>query len=191
MKFFSKIFNKNKLPKAVNHPVVYAFTIEGVDYYQFEDFSNIPALRGLKTMVFYEEIRMKCTMEYLKMHTDAIENILSKTKIDVFEIKKLNDQMKQRLNMAVDTDLVYKLASVVFFDKNENIEEYDFAYNKKKIDLFKQHPSFFLLKPLQELLPVLKDIGENLLKYSKVVTQLNKIHLDVLSSNLPVSKIPT
>ena len=190
MTFLKRLFKNNKLP-VTKHPVKLAFIIDGVDYYQFEDFNNIPAMRGLKTMVFYEEVRMKCTPEYLNLHCQAIDEILGKDKIDIFNIKKLNDQMKQRLDMALDTDLVYKLATVVFFDLKENIEDYDFDYNRKKADVFRKHPSFFLLKPLQELLPVLTHIDENLEKYSQVVNQLNQVHLETLLQNLPAKQTQT
>jgi hypothetical protein len=182
MDFFKKLLKKTKLP-ITNYPVKYAFTISGIDYYEFQDFNNMPALRGIKTMVFYEEMRMKCTMEYLKLHCEAIDDILSAEKINIFEIKKLNDQMKQRISMAVDTELVYKIASVVFFDKKENIQDYDFGYNQKKIDNWKKNKeaaAFFLLKPIQQLVPVLATIGENLPAYSALVEELNKIHLDNL-----------
>ncbi len=192
MGFLRKLFKKgSKYPSGVQHPVELAFTCNGVDYYQYSDFNNIPALRGLKTMVFYEEMRCKCTLEYLKLHVEAIDNILNQSKINIFEIKKLNEQMKERTEMALDTELIYKLASVVFFDKNENTEDYDFSYNLKKIANWKNGnaAAFFLLKPVQELLPVLKSIEENLEMYSQVVEELNQQHWENLLRNLPVRKM--
>jgi hypothetical protein len=170
---------------------VFAFTSNGTNYYQFADFNNIPALRGLKTMVFYEEMRCKCTLEYIKLHCEAIDNILIQNKINVFDIKKLNEQMKERVNLALDTELIYKLASIVFFDEKENIEDYDFQYNLKKIESWKKGDAgaFFLLQPVQELLPALKDIDVNLSMYSQVVTELNQQHWENLLHSLPAEKI--
>jgi hypothetical protein len=185
-----KIFKRSSFPLA-NHEIKYAFTCAGVDYYQFADFNNIPALRGLKTTVFYEEIRCKCTMDFLKLHTEAIDNILTKPKINIFEIKKLNDQLKQRLDLALDTELAYKIASVVFFDKKENVTDYDYNYNAKKIAFWKANSGvqdFFLQQPLIELLPVLKDMQGNLAMYSQTVEKLNSLHLDSLLRNLPQSR---
>jgi hypothetical protein len=62
------------------HDVEFAFTSGGVDYYQFKDFGNIPPVRGLKTMVFHEEMRMKCSLEYLEMHCKLL--IIFSTKKD-------------------------------------------------------------------------------------------------------------
>jgi hypothetical protein len=178
--------NKNNFP-AHKHEIEYAFTSGGIEYYQFTDFSNMPPLRGLKTMVFYEEMRLKCTMEFLDLHTKAVDEILNSTKINIFELKKLNDQLKQRLNIALDTELIFKIASIMFFDKNEDFTDYDFDYNAKKVLNWKNNDGadFFLHKPLQEILPILKDVNENLAMYSKVVEQMNTLHLENLLQNLP------
>lgn len=188
---FGLIKSKKDNYPVKEHNVKYAFTCGGVDYYQFESFNMMPALRGLKTMVFYEEMRMKCTMEYLQLHVAAIDEILKSNKIDIYQIKKFNDQMKQRLDIALDTEILMKLASVVFFDMKENIEDYDFVYNKKKIASWKEHfaDAFFLLTPVQELLPPLKDMNENLTDYSRVVTVLNNQHLENLLQVLPAREI--
>lgn len=192
MGWLNKILKRNKFPK-LSHEVKYAFTCAGVEYFQFADFNNTPSVRGLKTMVFYEEMRMKCTLEYLHLHAEAVDNILTQDKINIFEIKKLNEQLKQRLNLAVDTEMLYKIASIVFFDKNENVEDYDYAYNAKKIQHWKKEvaESFFLQQPLQELLPVLKDFDGNFQMFSQVVEEMNQLHLENLLQNLPVAKMQT
>lgn len=190
MSLLDKLLRRNKFP-VTKHETKYAFTCGGIEYFQFTDFNNIPALRGMKTVVYYEELRMKCTLEFLKLHTEAVDNILMGQKIDVYAIKKLNDQLKQRLDIALDTELLYKIASIVFFDKAENIEDYDFNYNAKKVELWKKHKAndFFLQQPLQELLPVLKDFPGNFQMYSQVVQKLNSLHLESLLQHLPESRI--
>lgn len=185
-KFFIKLLRKNFYPKPSEYEIQFAFTSGGVDYYQFTDIANMPALRGIRVMVFYEEMRMKCSFEYLQAHCEAVDKTLMKKEINIFRIKQLNDQMKQRLDIAIETELVYKLASVVFFDKDENLQDYDFDYNAKKISRFKRHEEdgFFLLKPIQDFLPFLKDVKANLVSYSNVVEQINKLHW----ANLSLSK---
>jgi hypothetical protein len=193
MNFLDKLFKRSTFPLA-KHEIKYAFTVKGVEYFQFADFNNIPALRGLKTTVFYEEMRCKCTVDFLKLHTEAIDNLLLPKpgkSINVYEIKKLNDQLKQRLDLALDIELAYKIASVVFFDKKENVTDYDYNYNAKKIAFWKANSGvqdFFLQQPLIELLPVLKDMQGNLSMYSLVVEKLNSLHLDTLLANLPQSR---
>jgi hypothetical protein len=193
MNWFKRhILRRNDLP-VTKHETKYAFSCGGVDYYQFTDFNNTPAMRGMKTVVFFEEMKMKCTVEFLKLHVEAVDNLVRSTKIDIFEIKKLNDQLKQRLDLAIDIELIYKLASIVFFDKKENIEDFDFGYNAKKIQHWKKHlaQDFFLLQPLQELVPVLKDIEGNFQMYSQVVQEINQLHLDNLLSALPAERTRT
>lgn len=189
MYLIKKLFKRSTYPKH-EHDVEFAFTSGGIDYYQFKDFGNIPPVRGLKTMVFHEEMRMKCSLEYLEMHCEAVDKILNDKKINIFEIKKLNDQLKQRLDIAVETELAFKLASIVFFDKKEDIADYDFQYNKKKIEHWKKHDgsSFFLQQPLQKLMPFLNDASANLNLYSQVVEKLNNLHLDNLLLHLPERK---
>jgi hypothetical protein len=190
MNWFKKYISKRSNYPVTKHETKYAFTCGGVDYYQFDDFNNTPAMRGMKTVVFFEEMKMKCTVDFLKLHVEAVDNLVRSTKIDIFEIKKLNDQLKQRLDLALDHELIYKLASIVFFDKKENIEDFDFGYNAKKIQHWKKHLAndFFLLQPLQELVPVLKDIEGNFQMYSQVVQELNQLHLDNLLSALPIER---
>ncbi len=190
MKWLKRLLKKTAYPKH-EHEIIYAFTSGGIDYYQYKDFSNIPPLRGLKTMVFHEEMRMKCSIEYLKLHTEATDALLLGKRINIFEIKKLNDQLKQRLNIAVETELIYKLASVVFFDMKEELQDYDFSYNMKKIQHWKKHNAndFFLFMPLQQLIPSLNDVSGNLNLYSQVVENLNNLHLDNLLQLLPPERI--
>jgi hypothetical protein len=148
----------------------------------------MPPLRSLKTAVFYEESRMKCSMEFLEWHTQAVDNLLTKDKIDIFEIKKLNDQLKQRLYLAVDVEQMYKVASVVYFDKDEDITDYDFGYNARKIALWKKEgESFFLREPIIKLFPFLTDFPGNFHTYMTINQQINEKHTENLLANLPKS----
>ena len=160
-----------------------AFKIDGVTYYRFADLNNLPYKRGLMAYAVYNELDMRCTREYLVLHADAMNTILSKPEINVFDIKKLNDQMMQRLQLTTDVDLMYKLASVAYFDKNENPESYDQSYCEKKIANWKKNASveaFFLSQPLMELLPFLSNADVDLNTYSELNRELNEIHLGVL-----------
>jgi hypothetical protein len=166
----------------------FAFDIAGVDYYRFNDVFSLPFERGLMAIAIYEETRMKCNREYLLLHIDAMDKLLHEKSIDIFKINQLNEQMKERLNMSFDVDLLYKLASVVFFDKRENPCLYDADYNLKKIDFWKKHKGvkdFFLQKPISELIPFLQSSDFDLETYSELNRELNQIHserLRVLSS---------
>lgn len=158
------------------YPIEEACKIGGTTYYKFSSEFSIPYQRALMAMTFYTESTMRVDREYLELHTKAVEKILKSDKIDIYEIKKLNDFLKDRLTWIVDTDLVYKLASVVYFDENESPAKYDFEYNNKKIESWKANSTihdFFLSVPIVELIPYIQDYKGNLDEYSKV-TQMIK-----------------
>lgn len=182
---FKNIFKKSVKQIFPNTETIIeeAFKIDGITYYRFADLNNLPYKRGLMAYAVYNELDMRCTREYLVLHADAIDNILSKPEINIFDIKRLNDQMMQRLQLTTDVDLMYKLASVAYFDKNENPESYDQAYCEKKIAQWKKNTTveaFFLSKPLMELLPFLNNVGDDLNTYSELNRELNEIHSGVL-----------
>ena len=172
-----KVFPRQK------HIINEAFSIAGVEYYQFNDVFNLPYERGLMALAIYEETRMRCSREYLAKHVDTIRKILNSEKINLFSINQLNEQMSERLNLALDVDLLYRLASVVFFDKNENPTIYEPEYCQKKIEFWKKHKGvadFFLQMPLLELIPFLQNADFDLSTYSQMNQELNKIHSDRL-----------
>ncbi|MDR1594642.1 MAG: hypothetical protein LBS43_09215 [Prevotellaceae bacterium] len=175
-KFRTRGHNRRK-PKglfpASRHIIDYAFTVAGVDYYRHDDIFNLPFERGFMALAAYEECRMGVNREYLDAHTTKVRELLTAPKVNIFEIHKLNEQLKERMLFVADADLLYKLASVVFFDKNENPSLYEIDYNKKKIEFWKRHKGvadFFLQKPLKELIPFLS-ISETDLRASLEVSE--------------------
>jgi hypothetical protein len=180
-----------------------------VEYFQFDDAFNLPYLRGLTTITYFREMQMNCDRELLLAHCDAKENISKKlmeafniqagkmnlTKI--FDLQKesiaLDMQLKERVTMITDPDLIYKLASIVFFDKNESPYNYEHSYNLKKIEFWKKHKNmhdFFLSMPVQKLVPFLKTLPQDTLSSSmemeamETVRKITKANWEILSSHL-------
>jgi hypothetical protein len=189
MRWLRKIFKKDKLVKD-ELQLKLAFTVGGVDYYELENIFNLPYQRALEAIAIYEENRMKITYEYLKAHTKAIDNIFALQRFGLKEFAKLNqlnEQMKERLDFVVDTDLVYKLASVVYFTKDENPYTYDGKVAMDKIKNWKASAGvndFFLSKPIINLLPYLKDCDMNFQVYSAVTDSATVKHLENILLNL-------
>ena len=189
IKWLKKLFKKDKIVKD-EVQLKYVFTVGGVDYYELENIFNLPYQRALEAITIYEENRMKITYEYLKAHTKAVDNIFALQKFGMKEfnrLNQLNEQMKERLNFIVDTDLVYKLASVVYFTKDENPYTYDGKVALEKIKNWKSTVSvndFFLSKPIINLLPYLQDCDMNFQVYSAVTEKANVKHLENILSNL-------
>lgn len=188
---------KKKIPKfdTAKHPVSFAFSSGGVDYFQFDDPLNTPHKRGFTALTYYREMRMHCTAEYLNGHCDAMDAILGNPQsIHIGKIAMLNGQMRERLNFVFEPDTSYKFASVVFFDKTEDPTRYDYDYGQKKIALWKKDKTvsdFFLQVPVIRLMPYLSDFDGDLNTYSKTVEAINQYHLERLSEILSIMKSKT
>lgn len=205
--FLSNIFKKE--PKFLSESkfrIVPAFELDGVIYYEFEDVFNTPCTRALNAIKYYEEMRMKCTLDYLQAWTEAQANMIREAKEHMMvpngkrlnltgaydklnQLEQFNHRLKERLALAIDTDLVYKLASVVYFDGSENPAMYEMKYGLEKIEKWKKHEdvaSFFLRQPIQKLVPYLNGQEERIQTYQKVVDKLKQEDwskvLDMLSS---------
>lgn len=163
--------------------IEYAFTSGGTKYYRFADITNLPYERGLMAMHVYSEVDMRCSRNFLIHYSDAIDKLLHSKQIDIFKINQLNEILKQRLSMTTDTELLYKLASVCFFDKTENPAVYEPEYAEKKIAKWKKDNKandFFLQKPLLDLMPFLRNVDTDLDTYSAICQEIDKIHSECL-----------
>lgn len=163
--------------------IEYAFTCGGTKYYRFAEIANLPYERGLVATTFFEELNMRCDRNFLIRYADALDTQLHKQTIDIFTINKLNEILKQRLQMATHVDLLYKLASVVFFDKTENPAVYEPAYAEKKIAKWrkdKKVTDFFSQRPLRELIPSSENADIDLDTYSEIQKELDMIHSEAL-----------
>jgi hypothetical protein len=176
--------NKPTFAVELHHPVIFAFESGDIKYYQFQDIFQLCHSRAFRAMEVYEEAQMRTTKEMLLLHVEATDKILTSDKIDIFAMKKLNDQLKERLEFIISSDTIWKLASVVFFDEKENPYDYDYRYGIEKIKLWKKEKdvaNFFLNTPINKLLPYL-DMSENDLRtYISVGQALTKQQIENLS----------
>lgn len=131
-----------KDPKKITvHPkydlaIEYKHTIDGVHYYQlandYEMFEN--RFRYLRT--YYSQLELKFTSNTLKDFMDSIMKEAEGGKLSkVFEIAK---EVKYRAEWLFEPESLYNLYSVITFDLQENIKDYDIKYNKRKIEAFKK-----------------------------------------------------
>lgn len=183
-KFTGKSFIQSK---ANDHKLIPAFISGGVQYYEFEDPFNAPCLRSLTALDYYEELRQRCSIDYLIKHTEATDAILSDPKkINIGELARINRNLKDRLKI-FNFDIAYKLASVVYFDDSESPYVYDFKYGQKKIEMWKKDQSidsFFLQQSLQKLIPYLPQSAESFLTYSQTEQKIQDHYLGCLTSIL-------
>jgi hypothetical protein len=164
-----------------------AFELDGKIYFHFEDTFSLAYGRGIAASEIYNEFSQKCSREFLQAHCKAVLNAINnKNGIEITKIATLTQQLQERLDLVVDVELLYKLASVIYFSEDENPYDYDFKYNLTKIQEWKSKnlASFFLLNPLRDLIPF-TDLSEaDLETYIQVGKKINKTHLESISTML-------
>lgn len=170
-KLLDKIFSKKtKFYIKPEHQTELVFECGGIRYYKFTDEFNIPAERAFSAMDIYNELDCKVTYEFLKLHCEAIDLALNNGKLT--DVVSLNEMLKRRINHITEVEIMYKLASVLYFDENENPYKWDYNYALKKIEHWKKHQkdvdSFFLQMPIREYIPSFKSSEMNLKIYSQI-----------------------
>lgn len=167
------------------HRIEYAFTSGGRKYYRFADIANLPYQRGRAALNAYNEVEMRCDRDFLLRYTRAVDDVLTRDKIDIYQVKQLNDMLRDRLTLTADMDLCYKLAAAVYFDKTERPEIYEEEYAKKKIERWRREQSatdFFLQKPLMELMPFLRSVEYDLDTYTALTRELGALQEQMMRS---------
>lgn len=159
--------------------IVEAFTLNGKRYFMYEDSTKVPSGRGLFALAIYEEMNQRCTRDMLKDFVRAFEIVMNSNPVKLTVLAQLISTIKERLDMAVMPDYVYKLASVIFFDETESPISYDYQYNNKKIEEWKVSGGtldFFMKTPLKDLIPSLQLAGGNAETYFRVAEMVNDLH---------------
>lgn len=161
-----------------------AFECDGKQFYQFEDINSMMTGRAFTCIDYYQELSMRCTREYLEKHCEKMDELLSGTEINIMDIAQIESQLKERLTMIVDPDVIYKIASVVYFDENESPWSYDFKYNQRKISHWKSLnlDDFFFMIRVKDLIPLGDLSNQDLATYIQVGNRVNKAHLGNLST---------
>lgn len=180
--------------------------IAGVQYYYHKDIMSTPCQRYLYLSNFLQEYEMRFDREYLLKEIEAREKLeqqiedqftvkggainLKRLLDKIGELKKLTMQAKERLELIVEPDMIYKIASVVYFDEKESPGHYDAKYGIEKIQRWRNEKAtdFFLTMPLQKLLN-LKSLSEGDLEtYFQVAKAVKKEHLETIFTTLSNSQ---
>lgn len=180
-----------------DHIIIPAFH-DGVEQmYMFEDIFKTPYKRALGALTYYEELRMRVSREFLQADCAAHRNLNDKiaevlsgknghinmvTAINLLnQSNELLQQKEERLNWVFEPELLYKLASVMFFDKHESPYSYDMKYCQAKISRWKQSQEitdFFYHEPILKLVPYLAEFKGDIRNWMKVVSKVATLHLD-------------
>lgn len=180
------ILNRRNGSLKTEHPTDYLFTLDGIKHYRYKDISKTNCQRMFAANDYYNELSMKCSREFLKDHCKAMDAILSNPKqISIQDIAELNLQLKERLDMIHESDMIYKISSVIIFDTTENPHDYDFKYGQEKIARFKkasEKDAFFLIKLFKITVGSPSMSDQDLLMYMEVGSKISQEHLDVIST---------
>lgn len=192
------VANKKKKARAskaeiwnIHHPEIadkieYSFTCKGVKYYQFKKDSQIRYGRYMVLQNFLQEVNFRMSTDTLKTYITKLTDQLNGTKgvINVGNALELLGHMKHLTELAFEPDTVYRMASVLFFDENENLIAWDKAHNEKKINAWKSEATldFFYKRPFIELTG-LRDISEtDLQNYLDKVSKLTESYSSAIRS---------
>lgn len=181
LKLRTKIFGGSHWQLDEGHVIEPAFISGGVQYYRLKDYFNTFSLRGLMALQVYEEWNMRMTRDQLLEFINKFEKIINNPKqINMGEIARMVGNMKERLELVMPTsEIVYKFASVAFFDKNESPYAYDPEYCKTKIKRWKEAADisdFFIVMRLRDMIPLPELSEEDLQLCLSIVDQLAEIH---------------
>ena len=171
----------------IEHPIIEAFVSGGVQYYRFEDIFSAPFNRSFEAQTFYTELQMRVDKEYLQSYVATMQSILSNDNnqgINISDVAIITNQLAERMNFIVDSDLLLKLASVMYFDASENPYRYDFAYGSKKMAKWKANEDiadFFLRTPIKDFLPFIESLENDLSSYLRVTEAIKSEHKKTIS----------
>lgn len=194
------------------HVIQLAFVHKGIEYFCFTDIYKVNCNRAMHALPAYEELAMRMTKDYMvkdleahqKLNADIMEMLSGKTggvNLNlVYEKMKVSNllltQKKERLEWIFEPEALYKIASVLYFDKNENPYQYDEKYCATKIESWKKDTevlAFFLKQPIQKYVPYSTLSNSDLDTYLKVLEAQIQVQWEniftTLSGNIPNSDL--
>lgn len=136
-KIYFKILLKIKNPakitlhKRYNKHIKYEFSTGSKHYYRFVNDYDIFEARFRYLKTFYQEVENKLTSTDINEFCDAAIKYINDGK--AVQAGQLLDEMKYRSKWLFEPTSLYKYASVLYFDLQEDLIEYDIEYNHQKI----------------------------------------------------------
>lgn len=152
--------------------IEYAFTSGGVHYFKFNTEVNIPFQRAVAARDILTEELWQIDPTVLKGWTESLINVVINNKLTpekkLFEVGVLASRLKEQMELSFSLVRQLKLATVLYFDETENPLDYEYPYNKKKMEHWMKHNdvrSFFLNLPQYLYLPSGTELTQNFPNY--------------------------
>lgn len=174
-------FRKKIKPGNVHSPefadkVEKAFTSRGIQYYCFKSDTIIPYGRYMFMETFIKQAELCMTKPILEAYLDKIESYINGEKGTINLTKVLQQilSMRSRLALTFEIETAYNYASVVYFDQNEDLNDYDVKYNNEKKDRWREDNvvDFFYTRPMAELFGLSSISKTNLEDYIRVQREI-------------------
>ena len=186
--YIKNLFSKPK-PHTAIHPdyktlIEKVTTIKGRTLYKFKSLLDMPHNRYNACTRMNTEFNMRIDIDILRTSiTDAQKYI---NEGNITKVAAILTLLEAHTDMILSLKASYRLASCVYFWKDESLDDYDFEIGDEKIKLFKEIglESFFLTKPMNNFLPPMDISASDL----KVFSQYEKELQSLLSRQLKEPK---
>ena len=176
--------------------IEYAFTSGGVNYFKFSTEVNIPFQRAVAARDILTEELWQISPTVLKGWTESLIGVVTNSKLTsekkLFEIGVLAHRLKEQMELSFSLVRQLKMATVVFFDENENPLDYQYPYNKTKLEHWMKHndvPAFFLNLPQYLYLPSGTELTRSFPTYLEAETKNLANLMNHITSSLPSDDI--
>ncbi len=171
------------LPETSLHPkykklIEKVAEIKGRQLYKFKSLLDMPHNRYNKCTRFSTELNMRMdAKDSLAIDEEIVAMINMDGPIKKAKLGNLVGNRIARTELLIGIDASYRLASSVYFWKDEDLDDYDFAIGDEKIKMFKEigFKSFFLSKPMNNFIPQMSLSAEDLLHYSQFESELERL----------------
>ncbi len=190
----SKIRYNGNAPKDRYDQIEYVFTSGGVNYFKFSAEVNIPFQRAMAARDILTEELWQISPNTLRAWNESLIGVIVSDKIKpekkLYEIGILAHRLKEQMELSYSLVRQLKLASVLYFDEQENPLDYQHPYNQAKIKTWLQNndiDGFFLNLPDFGFMPSTIELSKNFQTYLAAESK-NQINLmNHIISNLPSS----
>lgn len=165
----------------------------GVQYYCFHRETDLPILRAFEAQDVYSSLEVGVSRKTI---SDAVLGLLDVLeakggKLQIGAMVRILDALGAAMNRPdnYNLELMYKLASVMFFDEGEDPYTYSPDYAANKIAHWRAHApeahAFFLTLPLGAFMPLENISAPDFLTSLSNQTRTELALYSVLSTNLP------
>ena len=173
----SRILYRGVAPKDRWDQIEFAFCSGGVNYFKFVTEVNVPFQRAVAARDIFTEELWQINPDFLRGWNNGLINLLmdKKKKDDkkLYEVGVMASRLKEQMEMSVSLLRQLKLATVVYFDEQENPLDYQYPYNKQKLEHWMKSndvEGFFLKLPDYAYLPSLTEYSTNFPNYLQAET---------------------